>query len=365
MKSDIEKGYDSTSVEQAGRTIDNLSHNPAELQLLESFAARLTPDSGLLCDLGCGPGQVARYFHDRGFKAVGVDLSAGMLKEARKFHPNITFFKANMKKLPFKNGELAAIVGFFSLCHIPRWEVRAVLNELHRTIRPSGSLLLAFHLGRGTFFRTESWGKPVSLQTTMFRSLELQSILAQTGFVVDGSIERPPDPTGGPRGYLIAQRPDDDFRVAFPLHEAVGGGPVKDVERLLAQGIPVNTLVDGFTALHLAAGDGRLQVVKLLLRAGAKVDVACRGGGGTALYVAIQMGQFAAARKLHEAGADLSTTDNVGNTLLHLACFIGRTDIANWLLKLGANPSRKNSQEETPATWATRAGFDALAAMLT
>ena len=364
MINETEKGYDFTSVEQAQRTADNLSQSPADLQLLDNFAAKLHAGSGLVCDLGCGPGQIARYFHDRGFQTVGVDLSAGMLKEARKLHPEIRFAKANMKKLPFRNEELAVIVGFFSLCHIPRWEVPSVLTELYRVLQPSGSLLLAFHVGKGTFFRTESWGKSVSLQTTLFQSVELQKHLCDAGFKVVGTSERQPDMTGGPRGYVWALKPGDDFKAAYPLHEAVLTASAKEVEELLSQGLPLDTIVDGCTALHLAAGDGRLPVVKLLLRAGAQVDVACSGGGGTPLYVAVQLGQLAAARRLHAAGADLAVTDSYGNTLLHVASFNGRTDIVNWLLQLGADPSRKNKQAETPATWATRGGFTALAALL-
>lgn len=364
MIGDIEKGYDLTSVAQAEGTIESLNHNPFEQQLLEKFTSELTAGSDLICDLGCGPGQIARYFHDRGFEVVGVDLSAGMLKEARKFNPGVRFVKANMKKLPFKSGELAGIVGFFSLCHIPRWEVPSVLTELRRTLRPSGQLLVSFHPGKGTFFRTESWGKSVSLQTTMFQSLELQDYLTTAGFRIVGSMERPPEPSSGARGYIWAMRPGEESHAIFSLRDAVLTGSAKDVEANLSTGISPDTVFDGCTALHIAAGDGRLQILKVLLRGGAKVDIPCWGGGGTALYVAVQMGQLAAARRLVEAGADATLTDGQGNTLLHLACYNGRIDVAKWLLQLRLNPQAKNKQGETPAAWAARGGFEKLAAML-
>jgi SAM-dependent methyltransferase len=361
MVGDVEKGYDATSVAQAEATVESIDRDPFDQQILEMFATKLAPNSGLLCDLGCGPGQVARFFHDRGYQIIGVDLSAGMLREARKFHPGLRFAKANMKKLPFKDGELAGIVGFLSLCHIPRWEVHSVLAELGRVLRPSGLLLISFHLGRGTFFRTESWGKPVALQTTLFQSLELQDYLRTAGFQVVGSIERP-DPNGA-RGYLLALRPCDASHVLSSLRDAVLMGTARDVNALLSTGISPDTLIDGFTALHLAAGDGRLQIVKVLLRAGASVDLPC-SAGGTALYVAIQMGQLAAARRLAEAGADPAFKDNQDNTLLHLACNLGRADIVKWLLQLRVDPQSKNKHEETAAVWAARSGFKKLAESL-
>lgn len=365
MISDIEKGYDLTSVAQAKNTVDNLN-NPFDQQMLDGFASRLNAETDTLCDLGCGPGQIARFFHDRDFSVVGVDLSAGMLKEARKFHPGVRFVKANMKKLPFKTGELAAIVGFYSLCHIPRWEIPEVLAELKRALRPSGLLLLAFHLGRGTYFRTESWGKPVALQTTMLQSLELQDYLTEAGFEIEGTTERPPEPNmgaPGPRGYIWAVSPTDESQAVRSLRDAVLTGSAKDVDALLGAGISPDTLIDGFAALHFAAGDGRLPVIKVLLRAGATVDMRC-GGGGTPLYVAAQMGQLAAARRLVEAGADPLLTDLQGNTLLHVACFNVRLDFVRWMLQLGVDPQAQNKLGETAAVWAERTGNESLARML-
>ncbi len=363
MISDIEKGYDLTSVAQAQATIDNLNQNPFEQQILEMFSAKFQPREDLLCDLGCGPGQVARYFHDRGFQIIGVDLSAGMLKEARKYHPGVRFLKANMKKLPFKTGELAGIIGFYSLCHIPRWEIPAVVAELKRTLRPSGLVLLAFHVGRGTYFRTESWGKAVSLQTTLLQNLEVQNYLTAAGFTVGGSTERAPEGSLGPRGYIWAFAPDEKSRAVLSLRDAVSTGSAKDLKALLSTGISPDLLIDGFTALHLAAGDGRLPVIKVLLQEGATVDMRC-WGGGTPLYVAVQMGQMAAARRLVEAGADPKSTDHQGNSLLHVACFNCRIDIARWLLQLGVDPQSKNQLGEIPAVWADRAGCEALTKML-
>ena len=41
--------------------------------------------------MGCGPGHVARYLHDAGPSVFGLDLSPGMLEQARKRNPDILF----------------------------------------------------------------------------------------------------------------------------------------------------------------------------------------------------------------------------------------------------------------------------------
>jgi 2-polyprenyl-3-methyl-5-hydroxy-6-metoxy-1,4-benzoquinol methylase len=46
---------------------------------------------GTVCDIGCGPGRVARYLHDIGANVFGVDISPRMLDEARRLNPGIRF----------------------------------------------------------------------------------------------------------------------------------------------------------------------------------------------------------------------------------------------------------------------------------
>lgn len=362
MKKDIEEGYDRTAIEQARETTGNIEQDPVDRQILDQFIAKLRFDSGLICDLGCGPGQVARYFHDKGLQVVGVDLSAGMLREARKLSPDVRFVKADMRKLPFREGELAAIVGFLSLCHIPRWEVMSVLIGLQKSLQPLGSLLLTFHLGRGTFFRTESWGRRVSLQTTLFQSLELQNYLRSAGFKIEFTMEQRNQ--WGARGYLWASKPDSKTSSALSLLDAVLTGSAAAVEEVLAAGESPNTIFGDVTALHLAASDGRLKIMKLLLRAGAKVNSQDELYGGTPLLIAVQMGQFEAAKTLVKAGADISESDQMGNTPLHISCGLGRKDIVQWLLGLGTNPQPKNKAGEIPADAARRSGNSSLVTLL-
>ena len=57
---------------------------------------------GLVVDLGCGSGVWARELTNAGYDALGVDLSPGMLRLARKRAPNAQFLRASLldAKLP-------------------------------------------------------------------------------------------------------------------------------------------------------------------------------------------------------------------------------------------------------------------------
>ena len=72
---DTQTSYDRVADEYVRRIFDELRHKPLDRQLLDRFAASVR-DVGPACDLGCGPGHVARYLHEHGVQVCGVDLSA-------------------------------------------------------------------------------------------------------------------------------------------------------------------------------------------------------------------------------------------------------------------------------------------------
>src|SRR5262249_19239869 len=113
------RSYDDVSEEYADRIFTELEHKPLDRELLDRFAARIQR-GGVVCDLGCGPGQIARYLHDRGVSVVGVDLSPGMIQVARRLNPGIEFFQDNMMSLRVADDAWAGIAAFYSIIHIPR-----------------------------------------------------------------------------------------------------------------------------------------------------------------------------------------------------------------------------------------------------
>ena len=94
----IRKSYDELADEYARRIADELRHKPFDRELLNRFAAEVS-GRGEVCDMGCGPGHVARYLHDAGASVFGLDLSPRMLEEARRLNPDIRFCEGNMMAL--------------------------------------------------------------------------------------------------------------------------------------------------------------------------------------------------------------------------------------------------------------------------
>ena len=208
MTDPIRESYDRVAEEYARRIFDELQHKPMDRELLDRFV-RDTRGRSEICDMGCGPGQVARYLKDAGASVFGLDLSPGMLQQARKLNPDIEFREGNMMALDLANASLAGIAAFYAMVNIPRKSLPVVFRELLRVLQPGGLLLLAFHTGDAVLQENELWGQPITMHFLLLPPLEIRRELEDAGFVVEEVVERPPYPEveyPSHRAYIFARR---------------------------------------------------------------------------------------------------------------------------------------------------------------
>jgi SAM-dependent methyltransferase len=207
----IRESYDRVADEYAARIFRELEHKPFDCALLDGFAAEVR-GRGPVCDMGCGPGQVARYLHDAGVTVFGLDLSAGMVAQARRLSPEISFRAGNMCALDLEAEELAGIAAFYAIVNIPRESLPVVFGEMARVLRPGGRLLLAFHVGDETLRETELWGRPIRMDFFLFSPGEIARGIESSGLVVDKLVKRDPYPPEveyqSRRAYILARKPE-------------------------------------------------------------------------------------------------------------------------------------------------------------
>ncbi len=210
MRNDCQLSYDQVADEYARRLFDELQHKPLDRQLLDRFATSVR-DAGPACDMGCGPGQIAKYLHERDVQVCGVDLSPAMVEQARRLTPGVEFRQGDMMALDVPDGAWAGIAAFYSIIHIPRGDMAQALGELRRALRPGGLLLLAFHLGDETIHLDDWWDRKVCVDFFFFRSAEMEGYLTSAGFEIEEIIEREPYSPEvehqSRRAYIFARRP--------------------------------------------------------------------------------------------------------------------------------------------------------------
>ncbi|ANQ84766.1 ankyrin repeat domain-containing protein [Azoarcus olearius] len=106
---------------------------------------------------------------------------------------------------------------------------------------------------------------------------------------------------------------------------AVLRGYDRVAEMLIAAGAPVSH--DGWSPLHYAAFEGRLEIAQRLLAAGAEVD-APAPNKSTPLMLAARNGHIEVVRLLLRAGASVDARNDAGQTADSWAMANGNTDIA-------------------------------------
>ena len=207
---DVRTGYDRVAEAYAEAIYDELRHKPLDRELLDQLAAAVG-GLGPICDLGCGPGQVARYLRDHGAEAFGLDLSEGMLAQARRLNPDLSFRQGDMLALSDADESWGGVAAFYSLIHIPRERLPQALAELYRVLRPGGVLLAAVHRGHETVHSESFLGHVVSIDFLFFEPEELERVVRSAGFVVDQVRLREPYAPEvehqSRRIYLLAHKP--------------------------------------------------------------------------------------------------------------------------------------------------------------
>ena len=113
---DTRASYDRVAAEYTRRIADELAGKPLDREWLTRLAA-LARELGPVADLGCGPGHVTRFLADQGVVAVGLDLSPGMIAEARRLNPDLEFLEGDMRALPWPDATLGGLAALYSILH--------------------------------------------------------------------------------------------------------------------------------------------------------------------------------------------------------------------------------------------------------
>src|SRR5437868_1831631 len=95
---ELQSSYDRVAEDYAEEFYGEMEKKPFDRKMLDWLIEKVG-EAGVICDMGCGPGQIARYLHDHGAKVCGIDLSTEMLKQAQRLHPGISFQQGDMLAL--------------------------------------------------------------------------------------------------------------------------------------------------------------------------------------------------------------------------------------------------------------------------
>ena len=143
----------------------------------------------------------------------------------------------------------------------------------------------------------------------------------------------------------LKKKTKDDDDLATPLIVAARDGNLYFVKVLLRYGANIEArgtinidglVVEDCTALWVAAAKGHFDVVRFLIEQNAEVD-GRTSSNSTPLRAAAFDGHLDIVRCLVENGADVNARNNFNTTPLMITCYKGHLDVASYLVKHGAN----------------------------
>jgi ubiquinone/menaquinone biosynthesis C-methylase UbiE len=215
----VRSDYDRLAAEYARRLYGELTGKPRDRDLLLRFAADVAKRSEV-CDLGCGPGHVARFLADAGVRIFGLDLSPEMLAQARRLNPDLEFREGNMLSLPLADNTLAGMTAFYAIVNIPLESLPLAFREIQRVLQPGGLLLLAFHIGGDIIRPEEMWGTKVQMEFYHFARPLIERMLNEAEFHIEEVVERGPYAPEveyqSRRAYVFARKPYRETNVGAP-----------------------------------------------------------------------------------------------------------------------------------------------------
>ncbi len=114
----------------------------AMLQWIAAARAALVPPAdradAVLVDLGCGAGLMAPHLRGRGYRHVGVDLTASALTQAAQH--GVTAVRGDVAAVPLADGCADVVVAGEILEHLP--DLGVAVGEACRLLRPGGLLVI-------------------------------------------------------------------------------------------------------------------------------------------------------------------------------------------------------------------------------
>jgi len=170
---------------------------PEDRDLVDRWSRSCT---GLVVDVGCGPGQWTAYLAEAGPSVIGIDPVEEFIDHAQRINPTVQFRLGTIDDLDTLPVPLGGIFSWYSLIHLDPKDVPCALATIYRSMAPGGQLLLAFFDGD----KVEEFPHAVAPAFTWPLGTMIETV-RRSGFTITHQEHRH-DPGHRPHAALLAYR---------------------------------------------------------------------------------------------------------------------------------------------------------------
>ena len=113
-------------------------------------------------EVGCGTGLILKEIEPIANRAAGIDISPGMLEQAKKRGLDVQV--ASATKLPFEDASFDVVYSFKVLAHVE--DIEDAMCEVARVLRPGGRAALEFYNKRSLRYLIKRLKQPHAVSET-------------------------------------------------------------------------------------------------------------------------------------------------------------------------------------------------------
>jgi ubiquinone/menaquinone biosynthesis C-methylase UbiE len=176
---DTIKWYDNNAAKYAQNTQEAIPMDEVDIFI------NLLGNKKKILDAGCGAGRDTNIFTKKGFDVIGLDISQGLLIEAKRRYPNLQFIHGSLLEIPFDDKSFDGVWARMSLLHFETIdEVTKALKEIYRVLKLNGILHILAQSGDE---KTSIFEDKFSGHKRFFRFFtieELEALVKETGFKI-------------------------------------------------------------------------------------------------------------------------------------------------------------------------------------
>lgn len=177
--------YNQVAAEYAAKLPDASIEAEVDRAMIRAFATMVAElGQAPILDAGCGTGRMTAFLAELGHRIEGIDLSPGMIEQAQRAHPELTFQVGSMDQLPMADQTFGGVLVWYSLIHTSVTALERTFAELRRVLVPGGLLLTGFHVGRGVRNVRAAYaklGQDIDLDLHLFAPEDVEAAMGQEG----------------------------------------------------------------------------------------------------------------------------------------------------------------------------------------
>jgi len=153
------------------------------LQFQQTEFISLLPGKKIL-DVGSGSGRDSKHFKDEGLDVTGIDISDGLLEEAKKRAPDVEFKKMDMLSMDFEEKTFDGIWVAATLSDIEKKDAKKFLEDCKKILKDRGVVYISVKEGEGQKVEKKEYLGNEERFYSYYTKKELIDLLESVGFKI-------------------------------------------------------------------------------------------------------------------------------------------------------------------------------------